>query len=208
MEILPNIQGAKQTLINLLSNQLDEHFSYHSLEHSLDVYDAALRLCKMEKINNDRLELLIATAALYHDTGFTLGGYKDHEEAGCEVARKYLPELGYSNEDLDEISKLILATKLPQNPQTLQERIICDADLDYLGREDYYPISSQLKDEFSHFGIIKTESDWLRVQINFFRSHTFFTNSAIAMRNHRKMLYLEELINRSNTMLQNEEQNN
>ncbi|MBK8846367.1 MAG: HD domain-containing protein [Bacteroidetes bacterium] len=207
MEILPDILGAKHKLINLLSNQLDVHFSYHSLEHSLDVFDASLRLCKMEKINNPRLELLIATAALYHDTGFTIGGYKDHEEAGCAVARKHLPELGYTNEDLDEISKLILATKLPQNPQTIQERIICDADLDYLGREDYYPISSQLKDEFSHFGIIKTESDWLRVQITFFKSHTFFTNSAKEMRNERKMQYLEELINQRNSMLQNEENN-
>ena len=33
------------------------------------------------------------------------------------------------------------ATKIPQTPLTKLEEIICDADLDYLGREDFFEIS-------------------------------------------------------------------
>ena len=51
--------------------------------------------------------------------------------------------LGTTHLGYDLFSQLILATKVPQKPKNKLEKIICDADLDYLGREDFDNISDK-----------------------------------------------------------------
>ena len=75
-----------------------------------------------------------------------------------------------------------MATKIPQSPKTELERIICDADLDYLGRTDYFPISENLHREFLAFEKIKNDKDWIELQQIFLQSHTYFTKTSVALR--------------------------
>jgi uncharacterized membrane-anchored protein YitT (DUF2179 family) len=72
-----------------------------------------------------------------------------------------------------------MATKLPQAPSNIKESIICDADLHYLGTDQYFAISESLFNEYRKLEIIKNRSDWRRKQIQFFSSHRYFTNAAI-----------------------------
>ena len=71
--------------------------------------------------------------------------------------------------------------------------IICDADLDYLGRDDFDTISNALKNEFLAYGVIKNEQEWDRLQVSFFDSHKFFTVSSVRDRCPVKMRHLELL---------------
>ena len=48
-----------------------------------------------------------------------------------------------------------MATEIPQNPKTHLEMIMCDADLDYLGRYDFETISNNLYTEFLDFGFVR-----------------------------------------------------
>jgi predicted metal-dependent HD superfamily phosphohydrolase len=85
-------------------------------------------------------------------------------------------------EKINDICGIIMATKIPQSPKTKLEKIICDADLDYLGRTDYFAISGNLRREFLAFQKIKNDKEWIELQQNFLQSHTYFTKTSVALR--------------------------
>ena len=88
---------------------------------------------------------------------------------------------------------LILCTKIPQQPKTLLERIICDVDLDYLGRPDFYEISDQLFRELKALSVINNIDEWNKIQINFLEAHTYHTDFAIRNRQPNKEQRIKEL---------------
>lgn len=185
-------QQLKEEILQRLHEGLDPKLTYHSLAHTKDVLQQAERIAISEKISDPRLLLLIKVAALFHDTGF-LRVYKGHEEKSCEVLLETLdPEL-FEKAEFSIMTKMILATKLPQSPQSLPEKIICDADLDYLGRDDFELISSNLKKEFFVYGVVQTEREWNELQVRFFEKHVYFTETSNRERYPKKIQYLEKL---------------
>ena len=177
-------EEVKHFILNKIQQELPQNLSYHSLEHVKDVYSSAEALAVLEQVGGEELQLLL-TAVLFHDTGF-LRDQKEHEKVGCEIAREYLPTYGYTPGQIEKICGMIIATKIPQQPKTHLEMIICDADLDYLGREDFFVIGKKLFDELCMYGIISSESEWNKLQKRFLESHTYFTESAKKLRLARK----------------------
>ena len=185
-------QQLKEEILRKLHEGLDPRLTYHSVEHTKDVMQQAERIAISEKISDARLLLLIKIASLFHDTGF-LCSYKGHEEKSCDLMFEMLDPKLFNKNELGMISNMILATRLPQAPDTLPEKIICDADLDYLGREDFELISGNLKKEFFSYEIIHSEPEWDQLQVRFFENHIYFTDTSIRERYPVKMQYLEEL---------------
>jgi predicted metal-dependent HD superfamily phosphohydrolase len=177
-------QEVKKFILSKLRKELPKHLTYHSVEHVNDVYGAAESIGKREGIEGRDLKLLL-TAALFHDSGF-LRGPKDHESVSCDIAREYLPQFGYSDKDIETICGMIMATRIPQTPHNLLEEIICDADLDYLGRDDFFKIGNQLFDELCVYGIISNEIEWNKLQVRFLESHNYFTRTALNERKAQK----------------------
>jgi len=184
-------EKAKAFILDMLQNGLPAHLSYHSVEHTLDVYQAADYLAAQEQISEPDLTLL-KTAALFHDSGF-LKGSVEHEKKSCDIAREHLPRFGYPDQDIEKICGMIMATKLPQSPKNHLEQILCDADLDYLGRDDFSMIGNKLFDELSMYGIISNKEEWDKLQIRFLEGHHYFTKTAIALRKDKKDQHLESL---------------
>lgn len=184
--------GAKDYIIEKLEKELNPAYTYHCIGHTLDVHQASLRLIEMEGISPAE-SCLIEIAALYHDSGMLLT-YKDHEAASVELASSHLPQFGFSGKEINMINSLIMVTRLPQKASTLNEQIICDADLDYLGREDFFIHSFELQNEWNVCGIRKTNlSEWLDIQIRFLGEHKYFTKSATVLRNKIKSDNLFEI---------------
>jgi predicted metal-dependent HD superfamily phosphohydrolase len=156
------------------------------------VLQQAERIAISEKIRDNRLLMLIKVASLFHDTGF-LYTYQGHEEKSCEIMCEMLGDTMFEQHELQIMSKMIMATKIPQTPATLPEMIICDADLDYLGREDFPAISDSLKEEFLTYKIIHNEPEWDLLQVRFFEGHQYFTATSIEARCPVKGIYLEKL---------------
>ncbi|MGB5189874.1 MAG: hypothetical protein WBN54_07395, partial [Robiginitalea sp.] len=75
----------------------------------------------------------------------------------------------------------------------LYEQILSDADLDYLGREDYPQLSEALYQEFLHFGVVENQTDWLDVQIRFLEGHQFQTDWAKNNRTENKQKVIDGL---------------
>lgn len=186
-----NFPAVKTFMMNKLEKELPAHCTYHNIHHIRDVYTAAEWLADEEGVSeNDRLLLL--TAVLFHDAGF-LVAQKDHEERSCEIALRYLPDFDYTETEISIICGMIMSTQIPQQPHNLLEEIICDADLDYLGRDDFYSIGRGLFDEFSFLGVVKSEEDWNRLQVNFLENHQYHTATAKRLRKEVKEKHLREL---------------
>jgi uncharacterized membrane-anchored protein YitT (DUF2179 family)/predicted metal-dependent HD superfamily phosphohydrolase len=168
---------AQSFLIEKLENELPPGITYHTARHTKSVIQTAQQLAERENIDPYNVKIL-STAALFHDAGF-LKGYKDHEEVSCDLAKEYLPGFDYDDTQIKQVCRLIMVTKLPQAPLSELESIICDADLHYLGTDEYFSISENLYYEFKHLGLVKNRAEWRKRQLQFFKSHRFFTKSAI-----------------------------
>jgi uncharacterized protein len=164
-------------ILTKLGAELREDLCYHSLAHTLSVIDNVKAICKVESVSDYQLAILM-TAAAYHDCGF-LRSYNEHEIHGCHLARETLPSYGYSTSDIRKIEQMIMATRIPQNPINQLSIILCDADLLYLGGDNYERISNSLYVEMKHNGSAITEEKWLEVQISFLEKHSFRTEFAI-----------------------------
>ncbi|NVN96225.1 MAG: HD domain-containing protein [Bacteroidetes bacterium] len=187
-----NFLAAKRFILKKLRNELSPKLYYHSVDHTIDVYNATLRLAKTEKINRNDL-LLLKTAALFHDAGL-IKKYREHEDASIEIAKNTLTEFGYTQADIDIICSLISSTRLPQNPENKIAKILCDADLDHLGRDDFFMIAHKLRYEWGELGYLhSTLKEWYQLQIIFLEEHRYFTHSANDLRYNGKIKNLSEI---------------
>lgn len=170
---------------------LPGYLTYHNIQHTKIVLHNVQHIGKAENVSEHEQGLLNA-AALYHDAGF-LKTYQNHEEASCEIAREDLQLFGYTSEDIEAICKLIMVTKIPQQPGNRLEEIICDADLFYLGSNVYFETAETLYLEFKHAGVVKDRAQWKAMQISFLEGHRFFTATAIAQCDAKKAENLKRL---------------
>jgi uncharacterized protein len=188
-----DFEGAKAFIIEKLRIELNPGYTYHCLDHTLDVYAASVSLARQEGLDETETRLL-EVAALFHDSGM-LKTYADHESASAGLASCFLPSFGFSEREVDAVNNMIMATRLPQSPKSRTAMVICDADLDYLGREDFFIHSMELQYEWKLFGILDTKlTQWMDIQIRFLTEHKYFTDSAISLRNLKKTENLNEII--------------
>ena len=181
---------AKEFILSKLDG-LSERLSYHKKQHTLDVLHAVETIAESENVDDEGRHLL-QIAALMHDSGF-LEKYQGHEEKGCEYALEWLPQFGYSPQQLDRIVGMIRATKIPQTPKNKEEQIICDADLDYLGTDSYDKISESLFKEWKCYGFVNNTKDWLEKQIGFLKLHRYFSDFSNRERVEQKKQTLKQL---------------
>lgn len=174
-----------------LKTELPEDLYYHGQHHTIDVLSTLSQICKAEDVTGEDL-ILLKSAALLHDIGFTVSS-ADHERTGCDIANNILPEYNYSTEQITTICGMIMATRIPQSPKNRLEEIICDADLDYLGRNDFYPISNSLYKELKTRGVLSDMNEWNKLQIKFLTAHHYFTETCIKLREPEKQKRIEEL---------------
>lgn len=186
-----NYDAAKIFILDKLENELSDELYYHGLHHTLDVLQVTKELCELENIATYETTLL-KTAALFHDSGFTVQA-QEHEKMGCEIVKQHLPRFDYTPIEIEKICGMIMSTKIPQTPKTYLETILADADLDYLGRSDFYTIGESLFKELKAFGIIQEEEAWNRIQVKFLEAHHFWTKTNINRREKQKGVHLINL---------------
>ena len=179
-------------VLTWLEQKLPPNLFYHGLDHTKDVLNAVVVLGQQEQVSEQDLFKLKA-AALYHDTGF-IEQYRANEPVGAQFAREQLPNWGLSVEDAEHIATMILATKIPQEPQDHLAQILCDADLDYLGRDDYHVIAHSLRLEWMKYGDRKDLVEWYDLQVSFLGKHQYFTASAREHRDARKREHMEDIL--------------
>lgn len=192
-----NYKNAEKYIIKRLAGDLPTGLHYHGIHHTKDVCEAVERLAIWEGVKGEELYLL-KTAALYHDAGF-IDSYESNEPIGANLAKEMLPNFGYTEEQIQQVIQLIEATKMPQTPKNHLEQIMCDSDLDYLGRNDFYSIAETLRQELVEFGKLEDNPmQWVEMNIGFLSGHKYFTTSSQQRRQPEKEKRIEELKNKLN----------
>ncbi len=186
-----NYRKAERHILRILHDKLPSNLYYHSEAHTRDVVQAAERIALLEGITDEQM-FILKSAASYHDAGF-VEMYDGNEPIGIRMACEALPRYGYTPAQIEEVSRLINATIIPHNPQSKLEEIICDADLDYLGRDDFHEISDKLRRELRERGKINSDRQWDEIQVKFFKQHRYFTESSIRLRLAKKKQHLQEI---------------
>ena len=180
-------------VVSLLNSKLNESYYYHNAEHSLYVLAKATEIAQHEHCSAAEIELVRA-AALWHDTGF-ITIYEGHEEAGCNLVKKYLPDFGYTGTAINTICGMIRATKIPQSPTNKLEQIVADADLEYLGTANAITIANKLFKELQAFNPHLSATQFNLMQVLFLQNHRYFTNFCKENKEHVKQSYLKKLVN-------------
>jgi predicted metal-dependent HD superfamily phosphohydrolase len=182
----------RRHVLDKLKHELPQFLAYHGMNHTLDVLNVCEQYIRRENLSEgDRYTLRIG--AIVHDMGFLIGAM-NHELIGAGMAEVLMKDLGMDQRIIDQVKGLVLATKIPQTPLNDLQKIICDADLDYLGRDDYPTISVKLFTELKHMNVISTEQQWKDLQINFLQSHHFHTPFAVKNREAKKQYWLKKLL--------------
>lgn len=192
----PDYEGAVAYALDRLQNELSDRYLYHSLQHTRDdVMPASIRLAKISGIVNGDIELL-RIAAAYHDIGF-LSSYQGHEITSARVAAQVLPGFGLDDRQVERVMGMIMATRLPQSPRDFLEMIIADADLDVLGREDFFERSELLRQERELCEDVNLSMQkWLQGQLEFLKTHSYFTEAARSLRREMKLEHIQSIMTR------------
>lgn len=181
----------QEVILDKLEKELPGKLYYHNVKHTVDIVTEVELIGWGEGISDEEI-LLIKTAGLFHDVGHVVQ-YADHEYHGTLIAREMLPKYNYSEKQINRICDVIMSTKLPPKPKDLLQSIICDADLDYLGRSDFVPVSNTLFKELKEQNMIGTLNDWNKLQVKFITGHQYFTKTARNLREVNKQKQIERI---------------
>jgi len=181
----------QELILDKMERELPRNLYYHNTKHTVDVVTQVELIGLGEGVTDEEL-LLLKTAALFHDYGHTVS-YSNHENLSSVMARELLPNYYYTLQQIDTICSLIMATKLPPVPKNMLEQIMCDADLDYLGRSDMIPVSNTLFLELKERSMIKSLNEWNSMQMKFISGHQYFTRTARNLREVNKQMQIERI---------------
>ena len=191
--LLRQFSDLQEIILDKLERELPSYLFYHNYKHTIDVVSQVELIGIGEGVDDDEM-LLLKTAGLFHDSGHIIG-YDNHEELGVGLAKEILPNYKYNAKQIERICELIMATKLPPQPKTLLERIMCDADLDYLGRSDFIPVSNTLYEELKAQDKISDINTWNKIQVKFISNHQYFTDTANKLREVNKQKQIDRIKN-------------
>ncbi|OUS12139.1 phosphohydrolase [Nonlabens dokdonensis] len=180
-------------VLNLLKNDLDDKYVYHNYTHTRRVVKST-----QEIIDNSELDVkeqkALLLAAWLHDTGY-IQGAENHEEESAKIAERFLKEQNESVEIIDQVKKLILATKFNDTPVGKLEEIIRDADASHFAKDYYNETSELLKKELELRGTNYSNKEWRKENIKVFtEKHRYYSAYAIKNWNTLKNENLLKLI--------------
>ena len=173
------IEQSEDFVSNLLKDKLSNLYSYHNLNHTLTVVSAVKELCKKEEVKGEDKEVLLI-AAWFHDTGYTIG-FENHEKESVKIATAFLKEKDHSDDFIEKVSSLILATVKEYIPKTHLEKIMKDADYAHLVGPEYEITCELLRIELKNaFNISYSNAEWAKENLNFLMNkHRFYTDFAL-----------------------------
>ena len=179
--------------VNKLLVPLERHY-YHSYNHAIEVMERCIYLWEKEWLEKEEIEM-VAIAWLFHDTGFIIQ-YDNNEPIWAKIAQNYLRTILYDRDKIKNIERLILATDPEYKiPVDIYEKIIKDADMDNLGRKDFFEKTNNLKREREIIKNIKIrDPEWRHASIDILREYKFKTFTQKMERDFTKWKNLEEML--------------
>ena len=139
---------------------------------------------------------MLITAAYFHDTGY-IREYDKNEPIAARMAGRILRLIGYKRKEIEKVQKMILSTDLEREPKTHIEKILCDADLDHFGREDFFKLDGKLREGRCARGIdVSDDAKWYKGTLKIVKKHQYYTESQKKLREKEKQENIRRLLNK------------
>lgn len=187
------VESAEEFAKRFFEQHIPEKYAYHNLQHTLNVVGAVKEIYAAHELAEDEKELL-EIAAWFHDLGYDKGP-EGHEERGVKYVTEFLKDKDCSEKNIQIIKGCILATKYPQTPNTLLEKILCDADLSHLGKKIYWERCGMVRKELVLVKeLIMNDQEWTDFELEFMKNHDFHTEVAQGLYGKAKKKHVKKLI--------------
>jgi predicted metal-dependent HD superfamily phosphohydrolase len=187
------VAEAKGYASAILKKQVPPTFRFHNVAHTKDVAKST-GLIEGHYQLSDIDRFIIFIAAWFHDTGFSAGCAEGHEEESVRLAAQFLQQHNVDADIINQVSSCIHATRIPQTPVTMLEKIICDADLYHLGTSKFQKWSDRLRQELLNSNKSDpTDEEWRQADIDLLTSHCYYTSYCQQKLEHVKQEWIEVL---------------
>ncbi|HZH95506.1 MAG TPA: HD domain-containing protein [Flavisolibacter sp.] len=189
------VADAEKTVTDIFENNIEPLFVFHNLEHTRQVVNAVKTVGSYYRLTDEE-QFILAIAGWFHDTGFSSGKVEEHEKGSIELATRFLRRHNADPHITSGVTGCIRATHMPQEPQNLIEKILCDADLYHLGTKSFNERSGLLKKELeNYYQNDLPEEEWRQLNIGFLQSHKYFTAYCRQALEPVKLQWIEHLQN-------------
>lgn len=182
-------------VLQVMREELDVHLFFHDIRHTLDVLEQTVAIGAREEVAPEEL-CLLKVAALYHDYGYIRGRKKHIDRSVCLFMRD-ASDYNLTPDQIQRIVSCIRATNFFKKPEGQLEKIIADANLDYLGREDFILNEQTIYLEYLSDNEVANRLEWYEGLLKFMQSHQFYNASSIIKRSDKKtenMTYVKSMI--------------
>ena len=170
---LSSVEQAEQFATQILLS-LPQSMVYHNLLHTTEVAKAAAKIGTYVNLSEEEKNILLVSA-WFHDTGYKKS-YENHEEHSIKYVKAFFKETDFPEELQQKVIDCIKSTRLDQEPKTLTERVLNDADFIHLSKKSYFDKLLLLKSEREHYYEKKIpDSQWYDENLLFLRSHRYYT---------------------------------
>jgi predicted metal-dependent HD superfamily phosphohydrolase len=147
---------------------------FHNLKHTQIVVQRTKEIAAHYNLTEKEM-LVLYVAAWFHDVGHLFASLKNHEERSVEIMKKFMSDYDNDKELVPEIEGCILSTKMPRNPLTLVQQIICDADTYHFGTKDFKNTNKLMREEYGLREEKISKEDWDKGTLEMLNAHQFYT---------------------------------
>jgi predicted metal-dependent HD superfamily phosphohydrolase len=150
--------GTEMCLGELIARYEEPHRFYHATSHVIQVLQNLPAVLEIEGVAVDsQVARSVRLALWFHDAIYDVRSGSNEADSAL-LAIRSLTALGIEDSLCADVSRLVMATKHPSNPESLDEAIIIDVDLGILAApsENYDRYVVQVRQEYAHV----SDADW------------------------------------------------
>ena len=190
------LDAAEKHVREFFKQKISPDFVFHDLPHTEKVVESVIEIGQGYQLDEQEMEIL-QLAAWFHDAGYDQGP-DEHEERSARYARDFLTDHRYPAERIQAIVDCIMATKVPQQPESLLAEVLCDADLSHLGKVQYWDRCGRVRQELQLTReVVMSEQEWVEFELNFMLQHRYHTPVAAQLydklkQKHIRLLYKQK----------------
>lgn len=168
---------AEKFVTALFEKNAHEMLVFHNLDHTRNVVARTKEIAAQYTLT-EKEQAVLCIAAWFHDTGHLFVEPAMHEVKSIELVKAFFAKEATQEEQSELVSAVencIMATRIPNNPKTVTEQILSDADTYHAGTRDFKVTNKQLKKEYMLRGLFSNGTDWNRKSLEFLETHKFYT---------------------------------
>ncbi len=187
---------AESFVTDLFEKNTDNKLLFHNLQHTETVVERTKEIAAHYSLSDNDM-LVLYVAAWFHDTGHLYTpGFKNHEEKSVEVMKKFMSGFNNEKELISDIESCILSTKMPRNPSTLLQEIICDADTYHFGTKDFKITNKECHEEYNLREKNVSDQQWNEGTLEMLNEHRFYTSYCKDLLENKKKKNIKKIKNK------------